>query len=183
MHSGASGVACLERVCRRTAPDAPERGYHQRRCLRCDQRTSCRGAPGSASLPAHRHRLIKSSNPRALRRNAFYPTAQRAPTQTCPTNNYFGLQRRHRAWFALLFSLSSLSLFTIPYGKTIQEKAADRQWGLQKCRHNKRAHSKAVILVPWRLALGPDLDAVRHAHLYPGLADGIYLGRRCTFNG
>ena len=32
MHSGASGVARLERVCGRAAPDAPERVYDQRRC-------------------------------------------------------------------------------------------------------------------------------------------------------
>src|SRR5208282_4654197 len=35
MHSGASGVACLERVCGRAAPDAPERVYDQRRCTGC----------------------------------------------------------------------------------------------------------------------------------------------------
>ena len=68
MHSGASGVACLKRVCGRAAPDAPEHVYDQRRCTGYDHRTSCRGSSGSASLPTVAlHRLIKSSNPRVYR--------------------------------------------------------------------------------------------------------------------
>src|SRR5271165_5281958 len=54
MHSGASGVASLERVCGRAAPDAPERAYDQRRCTGVKHRTSCRGSRGGRSLPSPR---------------------------------------------------------------------------------------------------------------------------------
>jgi hypothetical protein len=44
-----SGVAWLERVWGRAAPDAPERVYDERRCTGYHYWTSCRGSRGSAS--------------------------------------------------------------------------------------------------------------------------------------
>ena len=45
-----------------------------------------------------------------------------------------------------------------------------------KSHHNKRGRSRAAILVPSRLALGADPDAVRHSDLYAGLVGWIYMG-------
>src|ERR1700737_818660 len=50
MDSGASGVARLERVCRREAPDAPERVTIKGATPELNHRTACRGSRGSASL-------------------------------------------------------------------------------------------------------------------------------------
>ena len=51
----------------RIRSEALHGGYH---------RTSCRGSRGSASLPSHRHRLIRSSNPEASSlKHALYDRA------------------------------------------------------------------------------------------------------------
>src|SRR5271166_2337008 len=64
-HSGASSVACLERVCGRV--DVLRRTRRNVHTIRgaapgVNHRTCCRGSLGSASLPSPRHRLIRSSN-------------------------------------------------------------------------------------------------------------------------
>ena len=52
-HSRARVAETLKGASRRATPDAPERIYHRRRCIRHDHRTCCRGSRGSASLPCH----------------------------------------------------------------------------------------------------------------------------------
>ena len=52
-HSRARMAETAKDASRHSAPDAPERIEHRRRCTRHDHRTCCRGSRGSASLPCH----------------------------------------------------------------------------------------------------------------------------------
>jgi hypothetical protein len=49
-YSRARAAETLKGASRHATPDAPERIYHRRRCIRHDHRTRCRGSRGSASL-------------------------------------------------------------------------------------------------------------------------------------
>jgi hypothetical protein len=48
-YSRARAAEMLKGASRRATPDAPERIYHRRRCIRHDRRTCCGGSRGSAS--------------------------------------------------------------------------------------------------------------------------------------
>jgi len=51
-YSRARAAETLKGASRHATPDAPERIYHRRRCIRHDHRTCCRGSRGSASRAA-----------------------------------------------------------------------------------------------------------------------------------
>jgi hypothetical protein len=73
----ASGVACLERVCGRIAPDAPECGYDQ---SAVPDVISGRPAPVRVGARPYQRIGIVESNRQIhgpFRRDASYPTAQR----------------------------------------------------------------------------------------------------------
>ena len=62
-HSRARMAETAKDASRHTAPDAPERINHRRRCTRHDHRTRCRGSGGSASgaRPYHATRCENAS--------------------------------------------------------------------------------------------------------------------------
>jgi hypothetical protein len=65
-YSRARAAETLKGASRHATPDAPERIYHRRRCIRHDHRTRCRGSRGSASLPCRTLRKrVEMRNARA----------------------------------------------------------------------------------------------------------------------
>ena len=115
-HSRARMAETAKDASRHSAPDAPERIDHRRRCTRHDHRTCCCGSRGSASLSRHTLRKRVENGPRRTAPTAHFerndvtiicetvhqgffaeilsirPRSGSNPRPLCLTDVYFGQQ-------------------------------------------------------------------------------------------